>query len=71
MDKQKKLSTLDEKKTKQYELDTTIRKQTHKTLSLLQTTVAKDQPNIVFMRKSLRTSSQHGTQKVNTHNRTT
>ena len=40
----------------------------NKTCSLLQTTGGKDEPNIVLMRKSLRTS-QHGTQNVNTHNR--
>jgi hypothetical protein len=42
----------------------------NKTWALLQTTGDKDEPNIVFMRKSLRTS-QHGTQNFKTHNRTT
>ena len=36
---------------------------------LLQTTGGKDEPNIVFMQKSYRTS-QHGTQNVKTHNET-
>ena len=42
----------------------------NKSCALLQTTGGKDEPNIVIMRKSLRTS-QHGTQNVKTHNRTT
>jgi hypothetical protein len=54
-------------------LDTTIHKQTQITLirhdSSLQTTGGKDEPNIVFMRKSQRTS-QHGSKNVNTPNRT-
>jgi len=43
---------------------------TSKTCALLQTTRGKDEPNVVFLRKSQRTS-QHGTQNVKTHNRTT
>ena len=54
-------------------LDTTIHKQTQTTLirhdSSLQTTGGKDEPNIVFMRKSQRTS-QHGSKNVSTQNRT-
>jgi hypothetical protein len=42
----------------------------NKTWDLLQTTGGKNEPNIVFMRKSQRTS-QHETQNVKTHNRTT
>ena len=42
---------------------------TNKSWALPQTTGGKDDSNIVFMRKSLRTS-QHGTQNVKTHNRT-
>ena len=38
----------------------------NKTWALLQTTGGKDEPTIVFMRKS-----QHGTQNVKTHNRRT
>jgi hypothetical protein len=38
----------------------------NKTLALFQTTGGKDEPTIVCMRKS-----QHGTQKVKTHNRRT
>ena len=38
----------------------------NKTSALLQITGGKDEPNIVFMRKS-----QHGTQNVTTHNRRT
>ena len=37
----------------------------NKTLALLQTTGGKDEPNIVFMRKSQQTS-QHGTQNIKT-----
>ena len=37
--------------------------------ALRQTTGGKDEPNMVFMRKSQRTS-QHGTQNIKTHNRT-
>jgi hypothetical protein len=51
------------KNTTQYVLDTTRCKQT-------QTTVGKDEPNIVFMRELQRTS-QHGTLSVNTRQRTT
>jgi hypothetical protein len=36
----------------------------------LQTTGGKDEPNIGFMRKSYQTS-QHGTQNIKTHNKTT
>ena len=39
---------------------------TDKTSALLQTTRGKDEPNMVFMR-----TSQHGTQNVKTHNKTT
>jgi hypothetical protein len=42
----------------------------NKTCALLQTTGDKDEPNIVFMWKSLRTS-QHETQNVKTYKRTT
>jgi len=42
----------------------------NKTCALLQTTEEKDEPNIIFMRKSL-PASQHETQNVKTHNRTT
>ena len=70
MDNPQKLATQrtqDEEKqnknTTQYVLDTTRRKQT-------QTTVGKDEPNIVFMRELQRTS-QHGTLSVNTRKRTT
>ena len=42
----------------------------NKTWAFIQTTGSKDEPNIVFIRKSLRTS-QHGTQNIKTHNRTT
>ena len=38
-----------------------------KTWALLQTTGGKDEPNIIFMRKSQRTS-QHGTKYIKTHN---
>ena len=40
------------------------------TRALPQTTRGKDEPNISFMQKSQRTS-QHGTQNMKTHNRTT
>jgi hypothetical protein len=40
----------------------------NRTYALIQTTKGKDEPNIVFMRKSLR-ASQHGTQNVQTHSR--
>ena len=40
------------------------------TRALPQTTGGKDEPNIAFMQKSQRTS-QHGTQNIKTHNRTT
>jgi hypothetical protein len=39
----------------------------NKTRTLLQTTRCKDEPNIIYMRKSVRTP-QHGTQNVKTHN---
>jgi hypothetical protein len=43
----------------------------NKTCAHQQTTIVKDEPNIVFMRKSLWTS-QYGTQNVKTHtNKTT
>ena len=42
----------------------------NKTRALLQRTLGKDEPNIVFIRKSQRTC-QHGTQNATTHNRTT
>ena len=42
----------------------------NKTWALLQTTGGKDESNIVFMRKSWRTS-QHGSQNVKTHNKKT
>jgi hypothetical protein len=42
----------------------------NKTCVLLHTTGCKHEPNIVFMRTSLQ-PSQHGTQNVKTHNRTT
>ena len=48
----------------------TVRNNVNKTCSLLQKTGGKDEPNIVYMWKSKR-KSQHGTQNVNTHNRTT
>ena len=56
-------------------LDTTICKtnntnNVNKTCALLQTTGGKDEPNIVFMQKLYRTS-QHGTQNIKTHNRST
>jgi hypothetical protein len=41
----------------------------NKTRDILQTTGGKDEPNIVLMRKSSRTS-QHGTPNVKTHNMT-
>ena len=70
MDNPQKLATQrtqDEEKqnknTTQYVLDTTRRQQT-------QTTVGKDEPNIVVMRELQRTS-QHGTLSVNTRQRTT
>ena len=63
--------TKQNKNTTQYVLDTTVRKQnTNKTCSFLQTTGGKDEPNIMFMRKSQRTS-QHAIQNVKTHNRIT
>ena len=40
------------------------------TNNVYKTTGGNDEPNIVFMQKSQRTS-QHGTQNVKTHNRTT
>jgi hypothetical protein len=43
---------------------------TNKTWSLPQITAIKDEPSIVFMRKSKRTS-QHGSRNAKTHNRTT
>jgi len=58
------------KNTTQYALDITMFKQIHnvnKTQASLQTTGDKDEPNIVFMLKSLRTS-QHRTQNVKRHN---
>jgi len=42
----------------------------NKTCYLLQRTGGKDEPNIVFIRKSLR-PSQHGTRNVKTNNRKT
>ena len=58
----------------QYVVDTTICKtntnNVNKTWAILQETGGKDEPNIVFMRKSKRTS-QHGTQNVKTQNMTT
>ena len=61
------------KNTTQYVLDTTVHKQTQITLirhdPSLQTTGGKDEPNIVVMRKSQRTS-QHRSKNVNTQNRT-
>ena len=58
------------KNTTQYELDTTMFKQIHnvnKTQASPQTPGDKDEPNIVYMLKSLRTS-QYRTQNVKTHN---
>jgi hypothetical protein len=54
-------------------LDTTVCKETNiinKTWALLQTTGGKDELNMVFMWKSYR-ASQHGTQNIKPHNRTT
>ena len=42
----------------------------NKRRAILQTTGGKDEPNIVLMRKSYRTS-QHGTEHVKRHHRTT
>jgi hypothetical protein len=47
-----------------------VRNNVNKTCSLLQKPGGKDEPNIVYMWKSKR-KSQHGTQNVDTHNRTT
>ena len=61
------------KNTTQYVVDTTLEtdiNNENKSWALLQTTGGKDEPNIVFMWKSWRTS-QHGTKNVKTHNRTT
>jgi hypothetical protein len=46
-----------------------MHKQHNKTWNLLQTSGGKDEPNIVFMGKSLSTP-QHGTKNVKTHNKT-
>jgi hypothetical protein len=63
--KKNKNQTKTSKKRTQRALDTIIRKQTQIML-IRQTTGGKDEPTIVCMRKS-----QHGTQKVKTHNRRT
>ena len=54
----------------------TIRTQTNtnkvnKTCALLQTTVGKGKPHIVFLLRKSHRTSQHGTQNVKTHNKTT
>jgi len=56
-------------KTQHRKLCTNINKQHNKTWNLLQTSGGKEEPNIVFMGKSL-SIPQHGTKNVKTHNRT-
>ena len=43
----------------------------NKTCTLLQTTGGKDEPNIIFLLRKSHRTSQHGTQNVKTHNKTT
>jgi len=67
-----KLGTQDTERRQTKQKDTPLCANKHnvnKTWSLLQTTGGKDERNLVFLRKSQRTS-QHGTKNVKTHNRT-